>query len=163
MRFKMAKSSPNHCFKAFERCWENQCTSQFRHSGIGHVLMNCAISCFVDFPIGFWWFWYLTIVKITHFDDFSLVLLMFGETWISTFWSVFRPIDFSDFQVCDFVLFSFSFWLILVSWEGLKEPIFDSRRGFKAKVAVHDSVPWRPHFGRSATTEIMKFDKSEKA
>ena len=96
-------------------------------------------------------------VKMCVFVDFILVLLMFRETWISAFWTVIGPIDFDDFQVCDFPLLSCCFWMIFMFSGALTRCFFDSRWAFKVKVGSHESTSWRHDFGRSPRTKIMKF------
>ena len=63
-------------------------------------------------PKWFWWFWCFWGAKNEAFFDFSLVLLMFRETWFGSFWRVFGPMDFHDFRVCDFALFYSGFWFV---------------------------------------------------
>ena len=82
---------------------------------------------------------------------------MFRETWISAFWTVIGPIDFDDFQVCDFPLLSCCFWMIFMFSGALTKCFFDSRWAFKVKVGSHESTSWRHDFGRSPKTKIMKF------
>ena len=90
------------------------------------------------------------------FVDFILVLLMFGESWFSSFRGVFGPIDVDDFQVSHFPLFSLCFWRISMFSGGLKQWIFDSRGDFKGKVSNDESTSWRHDFGGSPRARIMK-------
>ena len=84
---------------------------------------------------------------------------MFRETWISAFWTAIGPIDFYDFQVCDFLLFSCCFWMIFMFPGALVRCFFYYRWGFIVKVGSHESTSWRHDFGSSPRTKIMKFHR----
>ena len=98
-------------------------------------------------PVWNWSCWCVWGANNEAVVDFSLVLLMFRETWCGSFWRVFGPMDSHDFRVCDFAWFYYVFWMILVCWGGLKGWNVDPRGGFKAKVDNQDSTSWWLHFG----------------
>ncbi len=107
-------------------------------------------------PEWVWWFWCVWGANNEAFVDFSVVLLMFRETWFGSFWRVLGPMGFHDFRVCDFAWFYCGFWMVVVFRGGLKGWNFDPRGGFKAKVDNQDSTSWGLHFGGSARAKIMK-------
>ncbi len=107
-------------------------------------------------PVWILWFWCVWGANTEAFVDFSLVLLMFRETWFGSVWRVFGPMDFHDFRVCHFALFYWVVLMVLVFWGGLKGWNCDPRGVFKAKVDNQDSTSWGLHFGGSARAKIMK-------
>ena len=149
-------------FITFERRRKNRSRGGFRVARNGQMVATTRFPKNVIKPVWFWWCWCVRGAKNEAFVDFSLVLLMFRETWFGSFWRVFGPMDVHDFRVCDFAVFYCGVWMSLVCWGGLKGWNVDPRRGFKAKVDNQDSTSWGSHFGGSARTknhEISWFEK----
>ncbi len=140
----------------FERRRKNRSRGGLRVAGNGQIAAKTRCSKNVIKPMRFWWVWCFWGANNEAFVDFSLVLLMFRETWFGNFWRVFGPMDSHDFRVCDFALFYFGFWMSLVFWGRLKGWNCDPRGGFKAKVNIEDATSWGLHFGGSARAKIMK-------
>ncbi len=112
-------------------------TSKWRSS---KTAPNCANREFknLHFTVGFWWFRSLGDVKMKHFVDFSLVLLMFRETRFSTFSHDIRLVILDDFRVCEKHMFYWHFWKISVLWGAPERWNLESGGGFKGKVGIQD-------------------------